>query len=104
MAGGRRPSYIPAIEDALAVANHIIASEGFRGPTDYADAFRVLAERELLDTELSRRLEAMVRFRNLLVRGYAKVDDARVHGFLQTDLADLEAFMGAVVTAFPEGD
>lgn len=92
---------LTAIEDALAVANHIIASEGYRGPADYADAFRVLAEERVLASPLGTRLEAMARFRNLLVHGYAKVDDARVHGFLRSDLDDLGAFVRAVLEAFP---
>jgi len=84
---------LTAIEDALAVANHIIASEGYRGPADYADAFRVLTEEGVLNGELGVRLEAMARFRNLLVHGYAKVDDQRVHGFLRTDLRDLASYV-----------
>ncbi|HSM08112.1 MAG TPA: hypothetical protein VLA33_03750 [Gemmatimonadota bacterium] len=41
---------INVIEDALAVANHVIASEGYRSPGDYADSFRVLEE-QVLDAE-----------------------------------------------------
>jgi len=88
---------LTAIEDALAVANHIIASEGYRGPADYPDAFRVLTEEGVLDRELGVRLEAMARFRNLLVHGYAKVDDQRVHGFLRTDLRDLASYVRSVL-------
>ena len=39
---------VTTIEDALAIANHVIASEGYRAPTDYADAFRSLAEAGVL--------------------------------------------------------
>lgn len=93
---------LTAIEDALSIANHIIASEGYRGPADYADAFRVLSEQGILASDLCGRLEAMARFRNLLVHGYAKVDDGRVHQFLRTDLDDLGAFVRDVLAAFPE--
>lgn len=93
---------VTAIEDALAIANHIIASEGFRSPADYADAFRVLAEQDVIETALGRRLEAMARFRNLLIHVYAEVDDERVHRYLREDLADLDAFVVAVLDAFPE--
>ncbi len=61
---------ITAIEDALAAANHVIASEGYRAPSDYADAFRSLREAGLLSSELAERLGRMARFRNLL-RGRA---------------------------------
>ncbi|MGH7543459.1 MAG: type VII toxin-antitoxin system HepT family RNase toxin [Gemmatimonadota bacterium] len=93
---------VTTIEDALAVANHIIASEGYRSPADYADALRVRGERGILEAALGRRLEAMARFRNLLIHVYGQVDDERVHRYLREDLADLDAFAAAVLTAFPE--
>ena len=90
------------IEDALSAANHVIASEGYRAPADYADAFRSLREAGVLDAELADRLEAMARIRNLLIHRYADVDDRRVHGYLHQDLDDLDAFMVAILDAFPE--
>ena len=93
---------VTAIEDTLAVANHIVASEGYRSPADYADAFRVLTERGVVNRDLGVRLEAMARFRNLLVHVYAEVDDERVHRYLGEDLADLDAFVAAVLAAFPD--
>jgi uncharacterized protein YutE (UPF0331/DUF86 family) len=92
---------VTTIEDVLAVANHIIASEGYRSPADYADGFRVLGERGILEPALAHRLEAMARFRNLLIHVYAQLDDERVHRYLRQDLMDLDAFATAVLTAFP---
>jgi uncharacterized protein YutE (UPF0331/DUF86 family) len=88
---------VTVIEDALAAANHVIASEGFRSPSDYADAFRSLSEAKVLDPELASRLEAMARFRNLLVHVYADVDDRRVHLFLRADLEDLRRLALAIL-------
>ena len=93
---------LTAIEDVLAVANHVIASEGYRAPADYADAFRSLVESGVLEPALGDRLEAMSRFRNLLVHVYAEVDDRRVHGYLRGDLGDLEEFARAILKSFPE--
>jgi uncharacterized protein YutE (UPF0331/DUF86 family) len=93
---------LTAIEDVLAVANHVIASEGYRAPADYADAFRSLVESGVLDSALGERLESMSRFRNLLIHVYAEVDDRRVHGYLRGDLGDLEEFARAVLKSFPE--
>lgn len=90
------------IEDVLAVANHIVAAEGYRSPADYSDAFRVLTEHGVVDQDLSRKLQAMARFRNLLVHIYAEVDDARVHRYLSDDLADIERFVAAMLGAFPD--
>lgn len=93
---------VTVIEDALSLANHVIASEGYRSPGDYADAFRVLAEREIIGSDLGRRLEAMARFRNLLVHVYAEVDDGRVHQILRSDLPDIAAFSDSIVRAFTD--
>ena len=91
-----------AIEDALATANHVIASEGLRAPADYADAFRSLRDAGIIAADLSDRLEAMARFRNLLVHLYAEVDDRRVHEFLRKDVADLEKLAAVLLKAFPD--
>ena len=93
---------LTAIEDALGLANHVIASEGLRAPTDYADSFRSLAEGALIDGNLAERLESMARFRNLLIHVYAEVDDRRVHRFLASDVKDLERFAAAILAGFPE--
>lgn len=38
----------------------------------------------------------MARFRNLIVHGYARIDDALVYGILQKQLNDFDAFARAV--------
>lgn len=88
---------ITAIEDVLSVANHVIASEGWRSPADYGDAFAVLREHGVLSRDLADRLASMARFRNLLVHVYAEVDDGRVHRFLQADIGDFDEFASAVL-------
>jgi uncharacterized protein YutE (UPF0331/DUF86 family) len=95
---------LTSIEDALSAANHVIASEAFRAPTDYADAFRSLREAGVLEASLAGRLEAMARFRNLLVHEYTEIDDRRVFEFLQGDVDDLDAFVVAILDAFPDLD
>lgn len=93
---------LTAIEDVIAMANHVIASEGYRSPADYGDAFRILVEQRVLEPGLGVRLAAMARFRNLLVHVYAEVDESRLHDILQNDLADCDAFSAAILCAFPD--
>jgi uncharacterized protein YutE (UPF0331/DUF86 family) len=45
-----------AIECSLDLANHIIASEGYRIPTSAADSFAVLTEQGLLPPDRHARL------------------------------------------------
>lgn len=42
---------VVAIEAATDVADHVIASEGYRPATSFADSFRSLAEARMLDTD-----------------------------------------------------
>lgn len=88
--------FIVAIEAAIDAGQHIISSEHLRTADGYADVFVVLRERDILPAQLAERLLGMAGFRNLLVHGYARVDDARVREILHTRLDDLEAYRRAL--------
>ena len=91
--------FIVAIEVCIDVGRHVVASEGLRAPLDYADAFAVLADAGLLDPAIAAELRDTARFRNLLVHGYAKVDDTRVVEILRDRVDDLAAFRTALARA-----
>ncbi|HJW83292.1 MAG TPA: DUF86 domain-containing protein, partial [Anaerolineae bacterium] len=61
------------IESCIDVTNHIISAMRYRAPRDYADAFAVLAENQVVPDELLTRLQAMARFRNLIVHLYWEI-------------------------------
>ncbi|MDQ4130085.1 MAG: DUF86 domain-containing protein, partial [Actinomycetota bacterium] len=69
-----------------------------RASLSYADVFAVLAEAGWLGPALAQALQDAARFRNLLVHGYARVDDRRVVEALPGRLADLAAFRVAVAS------
>lgn len=95
--------FVVAIEAAVDVCRHVAASEGLRAPRDMRDSFLVLAGAGWLPEQLD--LTSMAGFRNLLVHGYAEIDDLRVRHVLRTRLDDLDAFRRAVasrVTAGPD--
>ncbi|MGH8902984.1 MAG: type VII toxin-antitoxin system HepT family RNase toxin [Egibacteraceae bacterium] len=85
-----------AIEGLIDAAHHLISSERLRAPSTYAEAFVVLGEAGFLDHELAGTAQEIARFRNLLVHGYAEVDDERVIGLLATRLGDLDALRTAL--------
>ena len=91
--------FIVAIEVCIDIGRHVVASEGLRAPLDYADVFSVLAEAALLDSGAAADLRDTARFRNLLVHGYAKVDDTRVVEILRDRVDDLAAFRIALARA-----
>lgn len=90
-------------QSCIDIANHVIASEGWRVPADFRDAFTVLEEKGVLEGELAERLRALAGLRNRLVHVYEEIDDAIVHAALDAGLADLDAFAMAVAR-FVEAD
>lgn len=88
--------FVVAIEACIDAGEHIIASEGLRSATSFADVFTVLGEAEMLAGELVPELARMARFRNLLVHQYAEIDDERVLELVETRLGDFDDFRAAV--------
>lgn len=87
--------FVTAIEGCIDAAHHVCAAEGWGPPDSNADAMQVLARHGALHEALADTMSASVRFRNLLVHAYARVDDARVVENLAR-LGDLEAYVGAL--------
>jgi uncharacterized protein YutE (UPF0331/DUF86 family) len=86
-----------SIECCLDVAAHVISSERFRAPKDYADTFTVLEEQNIIPRDLGHRLRQMAKFRNRLVHLYGEIDDRAVHNIARDDLGDIEAFKTAIL-------
>ena len=84
------------MESALTLCYHVSAKHLRQVPEQYAACFDTLRDAGLLDPELTERLKAMARLRNLLVHMYARVDPARLHAILRGHLDDLRAFARAV--------
>ncbi|MFP4031585.1 MAG: type VII toxin-antitoxin system HepT family RNase toxin [Desulfococcaceae bacterium] len=90
-----------SIECCIDVATHIISSEGFRSPTEYADSFRVLMENGIFDKELTSRLVQMAKFRNRLVHLYGEIQDDFVYRAITIDLKDIIRFQERIKSHFP---
>jgi uncharacterized protein YutE (UPF0331/DUF86 family) len=85
-----------AIEASLHLCYHVSARRLRRVPDDFSGCFAGLADAALIDAELAGRLQAMARFRNLIVHMYWRVDYGRVFDILTDGLTDLRAFAAAV--------
>jgi uncharacterized protein YutE (UPF0331/DUF86 family) len=90
-----------SIECCLDVASHVISSEKFRAPKDYADTFSVLEEEKIITPELTHRLRQMAKFRNRLVHLYGEIDDRAVYLIAGDNLSDIEEFKTAILNRFP---
>lgn len=90
--------FVVAIEVCIDIGNHVIASEGYRSPQSYGDVFAVLGEHGHLRDQDVPTFIAMAGFRNLLVHGYAQVDDERVVEILHERLDDFERFRATMAS------
>ena len=71
-----------AIECLMEVGNHVISDRGYPKPENYADIFRILAERGVIPKDLFQELVGMAAFRNVLVHDYLRLDRKRVYQIL----------------------
>ncbi len=83
-----------AIEAALDIAGHVIASMGWRMPETNADSFTVLEEVGELPGDLAERLRGWARFRNALVHLYLNINHSVSYNAIQRELGDLERLAG----------
>lgn len=85
------------IEVCIDIANHIISDQGMRLPTGYVDTFAVLGENRVLSKSLSRTMEKMTKFRNVVVHQYEKIDPSIVVSILHKNLDDFEKYKRAII-------
>lgn len=88
---------------AIDIANHVIASSGWRVPRELREAFTVLEEHKVIDPKLADQMRELAGLRNRLVHTYGDVDDSVVHASLAGDLDDLNQYAKAIA-AFVERD
>lgn len=93
--GDLKYTFQTAIEACIDAAHHVVADQGLGVPASNADAFRSLATAGLVDGDLATALAGAVGFRNVLVHGYADVDDAQVVANL-AHRHDLRRFVSAM--------
>ena len=92
-----------ALQECLSLATHWLADEGGKVPATYAEVFRVLAERDVLDRELAARMAAAAGLRNLIAHRYGELDWVRIHDISSNHIADLLRFCD-VLTHAATGD
>ncbi len=59
--------------------------------------FEILDSNDIIKEPLSNNLASMARFRNVLVHGYAKIDNSRVLMFTKERLTDVENFIREIL-------
>ena len=85
-----------AIQAALDIASHVVASERFGEPSSNQELFEILERVGWVTSRLASELRKMVGFRNILVHGYLSVDPAVVRDVVENRLHDIEAFVASI--------
>ena len=81
-----------SIQIVIDIACHIAGKYNL-GPTKtYAECIEKLARHAYLDSETARRLIAAIGLRNLLIHEYARIDPAKLYGYLD-HLEDFKTFI-----------
>jgi uncharacterized protein YutE (UPF0331/DUF86 family) len=95
-------SLLVAIPEAVDIAFHVVADEGWGGvPASYAESFDMLARHGVIDTVLAQEMAAAAGLRNRIAHGYASVDVARLWTEMPAGVAALERYAAAMARFIP---
>jgi len=86
-----------ACEAAIDLAMHIVAEEKLGIPQNSRDAFELLCAIGMIDQNLSKKLQAMVGFRNIAVHDYQAVNLDIVKIIIEKHIDDLQEFIRIVL-------
>lgn len=84
-----------AVQAAIDLATHIVASEGLGLSDTIKDNFKFLKNAGIINEELTLRMESMVGFRNIAFHDYQTIDRDILKSILSNNLKDLEDFYTA---------
>jgi len=89
-----------AIQSAIDLATHIIASEGLGLSDTVKDNFKLLKNAGILNEDLTHRMESMVGFRNIAIHDYQTINRDILKSILVKNLKDLEDFYTTILLHF----
>lgn len=89
-------SLLVAIQEAIDIAFHIAADEGWGVPSSNVEAFEIIARNGVLGAELVRAMGSAAGLRNRIAHGYASVDLARLWAEIPAGLDSLEQYAAKV--------
>jgi len=94
-------SLLVAIQEAVDLAFHIVADEGWGVPSSYAESFEILARHGVIDAALASDMAGASGLRNRIAHGYASIDVSRLWTEMPTGLAALERYAVAIARFVP---
>jgi uncharacterized protein YutE (UPF0331/DUF86 family) len=97
-------AFMVALQEAIDIAYHLVADEGWGIPDSHRAAFELLAAHGVLAADLVNELSAATAMCNRIAHGYASVDHDRLWQELPNGLRALDAFAAAVAAWLPAPD
>ncbi len=97
-------AFMVALQEAVDIAYHIVADEGWGLPDSHRAAFDTLAAHDVLSQRHANELSAATSMRNRIAHGYASVDHERLWRELPDGLRTLGEFAAAVAGWLPAPD
>jgi uncharacterized protein YutE (UPF0331/DUF86 family) len=93
-----------AVQAAIDLAAHLVADEKIGLPANLKENFTLLESKQIIDTLLSRRLQAMVGFRNIAVHDYQQLDLSILKSILEHRLGHLDTFVQVATERFHDSN
>ena len=89
-----------AVQAAIDLATHIVASEGLGLSDTVKGNFKLLQDAGMLSKEITRKMESMVGFRNIAIHDYEVIDKEILKSILSGNLKDIEDFYTTLLLHF----
>jgi len=89
-----------AIQSAIDLATHVIASEGLGISDTVRGNFVLLKNAKIITQSLSKKMQSMIGFRNIAIHDYQTLDVDILKSILSKHLKDLEQFYTTILTYF----
>lgn len=89
-----------AIQAAIDLATHIIASEALGLCDSIKDNFKLLKNESIINDQIMKKMESMTGFRNIAIHDYRLIDKKILKSILSMHLKDLEDYYIAILIHF----
>jgi uncharacterized protein YutE (UPF0331/DUF86 family) len=86
-----------AVQFVIDIATHIVSTEELGVPQTLKDLFQLLEKHQILEHDLSSKMQKMVGFRNIAVHDYQAINPAVLKSILSLHLQDIEDFYSTVI-------
>lgn len=87
-----------ACEATIDLAMHIISEKKLGIPQSSRDAFEILNNNKIIDDKITKRLKAMVGFRNIAVHNYQAVNIEIVKEIIEKHIGDFQEFIYVITS------